>query len=432
MIDVIRSKRDGLTLTTGDIQAVVEGYVAGRIPDYQMSAFLMAIFFRGLDSREMADLTLAMAHSGDVVSFGDDPRVVDKHSTGGVGDKTTLVVVPLVAAAGARVAKMSGRGLGHTGGTLDKLESIPGFRISLTSEEFRRQVDEIGAAVIGQTGNLVPADKMIYALRDVTATVDSTGLIASSVMSKKIAGGSRRLVLDVKAGRGAFMPTPEKAMELARAMVEIGRASGLAVVAVVTGMDQPLGLAVGNALEVAEAVRCLRGEGPEDLEHEAITLGAHMLVLAGLAPDEEAGRKKLEDVLRSGEAAEKFRRIVVSQGGDGRVVDSPETVLPAAPATVEVPAPKDAWVAGIDALAVGRLTMRLGAGRARKEDVIDPSVGVVLAAKVGDRVEKGALLGVVHGRTPAEARQGASELSAAYEFSNLEVPRPPLVLGVVR
>lgn len=432
MVDTIRRKRDGETLTTSEVQALVEGYVAGRIPDYQVSAFLMAVYFRGLDPREMTDLTLAMAHSGDMVSFGDDPRIVDKHSTGGVGDKTSLVLVPLVAAAGALVPKMSGRGLGHTGGTLDKLEAIPGFRIALTPEEFRRVVAEVGAAIVGQTGNLVPADKLIYALRDVTATVESVGLIASSVMSKKIAGGARRLVLDVKAGRGAFMPTAEKAMELARAMVAIGRQAGLGVVAVVTGMEQPLGRAVGNALEVAEAVRCLRGEGPADLEHEAIELGSHLLVLAGLANDAPAARASLRNVLHSGEALERFRRMVVAQGGDGRVADDPEAVLAKAPVSVEVPAPRDGWVKTIDALAVGRLCMRLGAGRQRKEDAIDPSVGVVLGAKIGDRVAKGVAIGVVHARNETEAAEGARGLLAAYDFSDEPVPVSPLVYGTVQ
>ncbi len=432
MIDTIRRKRDGEILSTSEIQSVVEGYVAGRIPDYQVSAFLMAVFFRGLSSREMADLTLAMAHSGDMVSFGDDPRIVDKHSTGGVGDKTSLVLVPLVAAAGALVPKMSGRGLGHTGGTLDKLEAIPGFRISLSPEEFRRSVAEAGAAIVGQTGNLVPADKLIYALRDVTATVDSIGLIASSVMSKKIAGGARRLVLDVKCGRGAFMTTSEKAMELARAMVAIGREAGLGVVAVVTGMEQPLGRAVGNALEVAEAVRCLGGRGPADLEYETIELSSHLLVLAGLAADAPAARARLKGLIDSGEALERFRRMVEAQGGDGRVADDPEGILPQAPVKTPVAAPEAGWVKAIDALAVGRLCMRLGAGRQRKEDIIDPAVGVVLDAKVGDRVEKGGPLGVVHARSEVEAAEGLRGLLAAYEFSAGPVPAPPIVYGIVQ
>lgn len=432
VVDLIRKKRDGQALSAAEIGWLVEGYVAGHIPDYQMSAFLMAVYFRGLDAREMTDLTLAMARSGDTVSFGDDPRTVDKHSTGGVGDKTSLVVVPLVAAAGAVVPKMSGRGLGHTGGTLDKLESIPGFRVSLEPEEFRRCVEEVGAAIVGQTGNLVPADKLIYALRDVTATVDSVGLIASSVMSKKIAGGAKRLVLDVKAGRGAFMPTAAQAEELARAMVDIGRQAGLGVVAVVTAMDQPLGCAVGNALEVAEAIRCLRGHGPSDLEEVALELGAHLLVLAGLSPDPAAARERLLELVRSGQALERFRRMVAAQGGDPRVVDEPGAVLPRAPATADAVAWADGWVAGIDALGVGRLAMRLGAGRERKEDCIDPSVGVVLAAKVGDPVAAGGMLGTVHARTDAEAREAARDLESLYRIIPEPVATPPLILGVVR
>lgn len=430
-VETIRRKRDGLALTTEEIENIVRGYVDGRIPDYQMSALLMAIFFRGLDEREMTDLTMAMARSGDMLDFVDDARVVDKHSTGGVGDKTSLVVVPLVAAAGAVVAKMSGRGLGHSGGTIDKLESIPGFRASLGPEEFRRQVAEVGAVIAGQSGNLVPADKLIYALRDVTATVDSVGLIASSVMSKKIAGGARRLVLDVKAGRGAFMTDREAAVELARAMVAIGRKAGLGVVAVVTAMDQPLGRAVGNALEVAEAVRCLRGEGPEDLEELCLVLGSHMLTLAGLAPTPGEARERLSSVLRGGQALERFRRMVSAQGGDGRVADRPEEVLAAAPVRAEVRAERPGWVRSVDALAVGRLAMALGGGRHRKEDEVDLSVGVVLGAKVGERVAPGEVLATVHARTADQAQEAAAELAAAFDISGEPVAPPALVLETV-
>lgn len=431
MVDTIRRKRDGQPLSPSDIRNVVEGFVAGRIPDYQMSALLMAIYFRGLDEREMAELTLAMAHSGDTVDFGDDPRVVDKHSTGGVGDKTSLVLVPLVASAGAIIPKMSGRGLGHTGGTLDKLESIPGFRVALDPKEFRRIVAEVGAAIVGQTKNLVPADKLIYALRDVTATVDSIGLIASSVMSKKIAGGAKRLVLDVKAGRGAFMPTVEKATELARAMVAIGQKAGVRAVAVVTAMDEPLGRAVGNALEVAEAVRCLRGEGPKDLEREAVELGAHLLVLAGLATDTVRARADLRRLIASGQALERFRRMVAAQGGDARVVDAPEQVLPRAPVQAEVAAPTSGWVKAIDALAVGRLCVQLGAGRERKEDTVDPSVGVVLRAKVGDQVARGESIATVHARNQTEAALGVKTLLAAYTFAEEPVAPPSLIYATV-
>ncbi|RJQ05476.1 MAG: thymidine phosphorylase [Bacillota bacterium] len=430
-VDSIRRKRDGLALTTAEIRSLVEGYVDGRIPDYQMSAFLMAVYFRGLCDREMTDLTMAMAHSGDMISFGDNPRIVDKHSTGGVGDKTSLVVVPLVAAAGVVVPKMSGRGLGHTGGTLDKLESIPGFRVFLSPEEFRRTVAEVGAAIVGQTGNLVPADKLLYALRDVTATVDSVGLIASSIMSKKIAGGAQRLVLDVKAGRGAFMPAPDRATELARAMTAIGKGVGLRVVAAVTSMDQPLGLAVGNALEVEEAIGCLKGEGPPDLQEEAVELGAHMLVLAGVEPDLPRARDRLTRTLSSGRGAEKFEQMVTAQGGDGRVVDDPRAVLPRAPVALEVTSAKAGWVRSIDALAVGHLTMRLGAGRQRKEDDIDPRVGVTLGAKVGDRLEQGALLGVVYAATDGDARAAARAFEKAFELASEPVPPPALFHGVV-
>lgn len=431
IVDTIRRKRDGLALETAEIDGLVRGFAAGAVPDYQMSAFLMAVYFRGLDAREMTDLTMAMARSGEMVDFGPVPRLVDKHSTGGVGDKLTLTVVPLVAAAGAVVPKMSGRGLGHTGGTLDKLESIPGFRINLSPEEFRRAVAEVGAAVVGQSGNLVPADKLIYALRDVTATVDNVGLIASSVMSKKIAGGAKRLVLDIKAGRGAFMRTREEALELARAMVAIGRQAGLDVTAVVTAMDQPLGRAVGNALEVAEAVACLRGEGPPDVTELTLVLAERMCVLAGVDRDVASARARLERLLGSGQALERLRRLVTAQGGDGRVADRPDDVLPKAPFVKEAASPTGGWVRGIDALAVGRLVARLGAGRQRKDDAIDPAVGVVLGPKVGERVEKGASLGTVHARTGAAATEAARELAGAYEFSDEPVSQPQLVLGTV-
>lgn len=431
MLESIRRKRDGGTLSAAEIRSLVEAFVAGRVPDYQMSAFLMAVYFQGLDDAEMTELTLAMARSGEVVDFGDDPRIVDKHSTGGVGDKTSLIVVPLVAAAGGIVAKMSGRGLGHSGGTVDKLEAIPGFRTTLTPDQFRRSVAEVGAVLAGQSGNLVPADKLLYALRDVTATVESIGLIASSIMSKKIAGGARRLVLDVKAGRGAFMPDRERAMTLSRAMVAIGRQAGVRSVAVVTAMDQPLGCAVGNALEVAEAVRCLAGEGPEDLTELCLVLGQHMLTLAGLASDPQEGREQLERVLRSGAALERFGRLVAAQGGDQRVIERPDDVLPAAPVQLEVRAAEGGWVQGIDALAVGRLSMRLGAGRQRKEDTIDPAVGVVLAAKVGDRVESGALLGTVHASSEPAAAAAAEALRQAYTLYSQPVAPSPLVLGTV-
>lgn len=431
VVDIIRRKRDGLTLESEEVRFLIRGYVEGKVPDYQMAAFLMAVYFRGLEPREMTDLTLTMARSGDMVDFGDDPRVVDKHSTGGVGDKTTLVLAPLVASAGAVVAKMSGRALGHTGGTIDKLESIPGFRTSLDREDFFRLAREVGAVVAGQTGNLVPADKLLYALRDVTATVESVGLIASSIMSKKIAGGARRLVLDVKTGRGAFMREREKAQELAQAMVDIGRGAGVRVVAVVTAMDQPLGRAVGNALEVAEAVRCLAGQGPPDLEELCVWLGAHMLLLSGIEGELGRAEERLRRLIRSGEALERFRRMVVAQGGDGRVADPGSPVLPAAPAREAARSRRSGWVQAIDALAVGRLAMRLGAGRERKEDSIDPSVGVVLEAKVGDRVEKGEVLGVVHARDREAARWGAARLEEAFVLGDVQVEAPALILETV-
>jgi len=430
-VETIRRKRDGLILETGEIESLVDGYVSGKVPDYQMSAFLMAVYFRGLSEKEMTDLTLAMARSGDMLDFNDEGRTVDKHSTGGVGDKTSIVLVPLVAAAGAVVAKMTGRGLGHSGGTVDKLESIRGFRTALDRDEFRKCVKENGAVLTGQSGNLVPADKLIYALRDVTATVENIGLIASSIMSKKIASGARRIVLDVKAGRGAFMRARDEAFELARAMTAIARQAGLDAVAVVTAMDQPLGRAVGNSLEVAEAVRCLGGKGPEDLEELCLTLGSHMLVLAGVAPDTAGARERLEEVMRSGEALERFRRLVEAQGGDGRVVEDPDGVLPRAPVVGQAAASRRGWVSSIDALAVGRESMRLGAGRERKEDTIDPAVGIVLEAKVGDFVEKGAPLATIHASDEEAAARAVRTLEAAFELSTDAVEKPELIYGTV-
>ncbi|MDQ7842912.1 MAG: pyrimidine-nucleoside phosphorylase [Armatimonadota bacterium] len=429
--DLIRRKRDGGTLSAEELEWLLGGFVRGEVPDYQMSAFLMAVFFRGMTAEETAAFTLAMARSGEQLDLSAIRGVkVDKHSTGGVGDKTSLVLVPLVAACGAPVAKLSGRGLGHTGGTLDKLEAIPGFRTQLSGQQFVAQVNRIGCAIAGQTAELVPADKKLYALRDVTATVDSVPLIASSVMSKKIAGGSDAIVLDVKTGSGAFMKTLEGARELARTMVAIGRQVGRRTVAIISDMDQPLGSAVGNALEVREALDTLRGEGPPDLRELCLVLGAEMLVLAGVAALPEQARARLEGALARGTALAKFREMVKAQGGDPTVVDHPER-LPRAPEVAMVPAPEAGTVVAIDAEAIGLAAMRLGAGRATKDDVIDPTVGIVLRKKVGDPVRPGEPLAEIHAGTAARAGGVLEAVQRAYTIAAERPPRRPLVHEVV-
>jgi len=429
--DLIRRKRDGGTLSAEELEWLLGGFVRGEVPDYQMSAFLMAVFFRGMTAEETAAFTLAMARSGEQLDLSAIRGVkVDKHSTGGVGDKTSLVLIPLVAACGAPVAKLSGRGLGHTGGTLDKLEAIPGFRTTLTGRQLVEQVNRIGCAIAGQTADLVPADKKIYALRDVTATVDSVPLIASSVMSKKIAGGSDAIVLDVKIGSGAFMKTLEGARELARTMVAIGRQVGRRTVAVISDMDQPLGYAVGNALEVREALDTLRGTGPPDLRELCLVLGAEMLALAGVVARVDQGRLRLEGALARGAGLAKFREMVKAQGGDPSVVDHPER-LPRAPVVTTVPAPGAGTVVAIDAEALGLAAMRLGAGRATKEDVIDPAVGIVLRRKVGDPVRSGEPLAEIHAGSPARAAEVLGEVQQAYAVAAERPPRRPLVHEVL-
>lgn len=412
MYDIILKKRQGRELSREEIEFFVQGYVRGEVPDYQAAAFLMAVFFCGLSFRETADLTMAMVSSGERVDLSSIPgRKVDKHSTGGVGDKTTLVLAPLVAAAGVPVAKMSGRGLGHTGGTIDKLESIPGLRVNLSPQEFTSQVQRIGLAVVAQSGNLVPADKKLYALRDVTATVDSIPLIASSVMSKKIAAGADAIVLDVKVGSGAFMRTLEDARSLATTMVAIGRQVGRVTAAVISDMDQPLGFAVGNALEVREAIETLAGKGPRDLVELCLVLGGHMLSLAGAAATPEEGAERLEDLLRRGKALEKFKEMVQAQGGNLQVVEEPDR-LPAARWQEEIKARQGGFVCAVHAEKIGRAAMLLGAGRERKEEAIDHAVGVVLHKKVGDPVRPGEALATLHANDPAKlalARQAVEE-----------------------
>ncbi|MFS0653876.1 pyrimidine-nucleoside phosphorylase [Bacillus sp. 179-C3.3 HS] len=396
MVDIIAKKRDGKELTSEEISFFVKEYTNGTIPDYQASALAMAIFFQDMTDQERADLTLAMANSGDTIDLSAIEGIkVDKHSTGGVGDTTTLVLAPLVAALDVPVAKMSGRGLGHTGGTVDKLEAVKGFHVEITKDEFIELVNRHKVAVIGQSGNLTPADKKLYALRDVTGTVNSIPLIASSIMSKKIAAGADAIVLDVKTGAGAFMKTPEDSAKLAKAMVRIGNNVGRQTMAVISDMSQPLGLAIGNSLEVKEAIETLRGEGPEDLNELVLTLGSQMVVLGKKANTLEEAREKLIEVMKNGKALEKFKAFLENQGGDSSIVDNPEK-LPQAPYQIEVPAKESGVVAEIVADEIGVAAMLLGAGRATKEDVIDLSVGIMLNKKVGDRVEKGDSLVTLH------------------------------------
>ncbi|GFN30578.1 pyrimidine-nucleoside phosphorylase [Paenibacillus xylaniclasticus] len=431
-VDLIQKKRNGSTLSYDEIVFLINGYCKGEIPDYQMSAWAMAVYFQGMTKKETADLTMAMAYSGDTVDLSPIRGMkADKHSTGGVGDKTTLIVAPLVAAIGVPVAKMSGKGLGHTGGTIDKLESIPGLRTELAREAFFDQVNEIGIAVVGQSGNLTPADKKLYALRDVTATVESIPLIASSVMSKKIAAGADAIVLDVKTGSGAFMKSLEDSEQLAQAMVDIGTEVGRKTAAIISDMDQPLGFAIGNALEVKEAVLTLRGEGPKDLEQLCLTLAAHMAVLTGRTATIKEANVLLEEALRSGAALAKFRAFVAAQGGDPSVIDDPER-LPQAEAEIAVTAAEDGWVTAIQAEQLGVAAMKLGAGRAAKDDPIDYAVGITLKKKVGDPVRAGETLAELHVRRGAvDIDAIANETREAYKIGREQPKLRPLLLSVV-
>ncbi|GAW91685.1 pyrimidine-nucleoside phosphorylase [Calderihabitans maritimus] len=429
--DVILKKRNGGELTSEEIGFMVNGYVEDRIPDYQMSALAMAIYFQGLNERETTDLTRFMVESGDQVDLsGIQGFKADKHSTGGVGDKTTLVLAPLVAAAGVKVAKMSGRGLGHTGGTLDKLQSIPGFSVEFTPQEFVDIVNRVGVAVVGQTGNLVPADKKLYALRDVTATVDSLPLIASSVMSKKIAAGADAILLDVKVGSGAFMKRLEDAVALARLMVNIGSRLGRNTRAVITNMDQPLGRSVGNALEVREAIETLQGRGPEDLTELCLILGGHMLHQAGRCKVPEEGKKYLEKLLDRGDGLAKLKEMIAAQKGLPEVVHNLE-LLPQAPCQEEFRSPAEGVVEKINAEAVGLAAMILGAGRETKESSIDLSAGIVLHKKVGDAVAKDEVLAVLHSSERWRIEAAREKLREAYIISNQEVKPQPLIYEVI-
>jgi pyrimidine-nucleoside phosphorylase len=396
MVDLIEKKRDGNEFTTDEINFIIQGYTNGSIPDYQISALTMAIFFKGMNDRERADLTMAMVRSGDQIDLSAIEGIkVDKHSTGGVGDTTTLVLGPLVAAVGVPVAKMSGRGLGHTGGTIDKLESVSGFHVEIENEKFIELVNQNKIAVIGQSGNLTPADKKLYALRDVTATVDSIPLIASSIMSKKIAAGADAIVLDVKTGAGAFMKTLDDSRDLANAMVRIGNHVGRRTMAVISDMSQPLGYAIGNALEVKEAIDTLIGKGPDDLTELCLTLGSHMVYLAKKASSLSEARELLEKAMQDGSALEKFKVFLESQGGDASIVDDPSK-LPQAKYIVELKAKEAGFVSEIVADQIGTAAMLLGAGRATKESTIDLAVGLVLRKKVGDQVQAGESLVLIY------------------------------------
>ncbi|MBR4377419.1 MAG: pyrimidine-nucleoside phosphorylase [Bacilli bacterium] len=431
MVDLITKKRDGGVLTNEEIDFFIDGYVEGRIPDYQVSALLMAIVFKGMTNDEIVHLTDRMEHSGDVMDLSNIPgKKVDKHSTGGVGDKTSLALGPMVAACGAIVAKMSGRGLGHTGGTLDKLESIPGMNVFLSETKFISILKEIGLAIAGQTGTLVPADKKLYALRDVTGTVESIPLIASSVMSKKLASGSDCILLDVKFGNGAFMKTREDAKKLAKIMCAIGNSLNRDTRAVLTSMEQPLGHAVGNALEVKEAIDTLHGHGPKDFQDLCYQSGAIMLEQAGIASSEEEGLKMLHKVVEDGSAFEKFRQMVIAQGGDVSYIDHPEK-FPLAKHIVEVKAPKPGYIKHIVALEIGESAMRLGAGRETFDDVIDMSAGIVLNKKVGDKVKKGDTLCVVH-TNKDEFASILKDIENAFTIVDGFVEYPPTVHDYIK
>jgi pyrimidine-nucleoside phosphorylase len=431
-VDLIIKKRDGGELSREEIEFFIQGLVKGEIPDYQAAAWAMAVFWRGMTAHETTYLTMAMAHSGEVQDLSDTvPLAVDKHSTGGVGDKVTLVVEPLVAACGVPVGKMSGRSLGYSGGTIDKLESIPGFRAALSTAEFKKQLKEIGVALTGQSADLAPADGKLYALRDVTGTVNSIPLIASSVMSKKIAGGAQAIVLDVKVGSGAFMPTVAEATKLAKAMVDIGRLAKRKVVALISDMNQPLGHAVGNALEVREALETLQGGGPPDFREHCLEVAGHLLTLAGKAKTMKVARTTLEKALADGSALAKFRQLVIAQGGDVRVIDDPD-LLPKATLIETVKSPRSGYLSEINAGEIGMASVDLGAGRAKKSDAIDHAVGFVIHHKVGEAVQKGEPLFTVHANDAAKLEAAKKQVLAAHKFSAKRVKPLPLFYKMLK
>ena len=430
MYDIILKKRANLPLSDKEIRFVIDGYVNGEIPDYQVSALLMTIVFNGMNARELGTLTLAMAQSGNMVDLSDiDGITVDKHSTGGVGDKTTLIIAPLVAACGGKVAKMSGRGLGHTGGTIDKMESIPNLKVSLEQDAFINQVNKIGLAVIGQSEGLAPADKKLYALRDVTGTVDSIPLIASSVMSKKLASGAQAILLDVKVGSGAFMKNIEDARELAKAMVDIGKENGRSVKAILTDMDRPLGHAIGNALEIREVIDTLKGHGPEDLTHECIIMAAHMLVLSHIC-DYETALSRVQEALDSGAALERLRMMIDAQDGDSRVIDD-ESLLAIGKFTYDVTAPQDGYITYMNTEQCGIASVMLGAGRTVKDGPIDYSAGIVMHKKTGDAVRMGERIATLYASDESLFTNAAQTYLAAITIGNTAPKVVDTILDVV-
>lgn len=430
MYDLILKKRQGKPLTKDEIQWMIREYTDGRIPDYQMSALLMAICFQGLDKEETYELTMAMARSGEMLDLSQIQGIkVDKHSTGGVGDKTSLALTPIVASLGIPVAKMSGRGLGHTGGTIDKLESIPGFSTQLEDDAFEEQVNSIGISIMGQTKDLAPADKLLYALRDVTATVDQISLIASSIMSKKLAAGADAILLDVKTGSGAFMKEESDAMQLAKEMVEIGKSAGRKMTAVITNMDEPLGMAVGNILEVKEAIDTLKGNGPDDFVELIETLASHMLILGGAAKDFDEGLMRVRESIQSGKALDKFKQFVAAQGGDTKYIDHPE-LFEQADIIEEIRSEQDGFVGSIDAQEMGICSLILGGGRETKESVIDPTVGLVFSKKVADPVKKGDVLATIYGNDEEKVKQAVLHFKENYYIIE-EKPTKPIMIREV-
>lgn len=432
MYDIILKKRNGNELSKEEISYFIENYTKGNVPDYQAAALIMAIFFQKMSKRETADLTMAMVNSGDILDLSKIEGIkVDKHSTGGVGDTTTLVLAPMVASLGIPVAKMSGRGLGHTGGTIDKLQSFKGFSVEISEEKFITNVNNIKIAVGGQTGDLAPADKKLYALRDVTATVDNVSLIASSIMSKKIAAGADCIVLDVKIGDGAFMKTPEAALELANEMVDIGKSVGRNTVAVISDMDQPLGFAIGNVLEVEEAINTLKGKGPKDLLELCLTLGSNMVILAGKAKTLEEARNMLVESIENGNALSKLKEFVSAQGGDSSCIDDTEK-LPKAKYVLPVVANKKGFVAKINAENIGLIAMELGAGRATKESVIDLAVGIVLNKKRADKIENGDVIAYVHANDERKGMRAVDDVLKNYTIADKYEDTIPLIYDMVK
>lgn len=432
MYDLIMKKRNRMSLSREEIRFMIEHYTAGTIPDYQMSAMMMAVYFNGMNEEETLDLTMAMAESGDMLDLSSiDGIKVDKHSTGGVGDKTSLALAPMVAACGVPVAKMSGRGLGHTGGTIDKLESFPGFSVSMETDRFMKQVNEIGIAIMGQTKDLAPADKKLYALRDVTATVDNMSLIASSIMSKKLASGADAIILDVKTGSGAFMKEEKDAFSLAEEMVRIGKGAGRDTRAVISNMDEPLGYAIGNALEVKEAIDTLNGKGPEDFLELCLTLGTFMVLAGKKAENEDEAREMLLEKIENGSALEKLAQFVKAQGGDSSFVYEPER-LPRASMEKTVTAAHDGFISRIDCDQVGICSLILGGGRETKDSVIDLSVGLRLSKKVGDKVRKGETLAILYGNDASLLSEAAQRYADCCHIAKEPVKKPPLIRGMIR